>query len=76
MAWGLRGWRDDFMGQVLHEQYDQRLSGAGSSLVLQPNAHGGVLRLTAVVETGNVRCLANAAASRYMDLDYWETIPR
>ena len=198
MAWGLRGWRDDFMGQVLHEQYDQRLSGAGSTLVLQPNAQGGVLRLTAgagvlfyarimlgdrayafnsldadngwlmvgrfkishttsiradmfvtdalvnaihiiadtlyganwylktdnnsgldnvvdsgvptdtdwhvhrlevtsgraehwldgqlinyttvkiptVVETGNVRCLANAAASRYMDLDYWETIPR
>jgi len=46
----LRGWRDDFMGQVLHEQYDQRTVGALSSLVLQPNAHGGVLRLTA----GNV----------------------
>ena len=44
-----RGWRDDFLGDLLMDQYEQRLVGAASSLVLQ-SAHGGVLRLTA----GNV----------------------
>lgn len=45
-----RGWRDDFLGDLLMDQYEQRLVGALSTLVLQDNAHGGVLRLTA----GNV----------------------
>ena len=41
----LRGWRDDFLGDAFHEQYDLRTVGAASSILLQNNAHGGVVRL-------------------------------
>ena len=34
------------------------------------------VKIPTVVETGNVRCLSNAAASRYLDLDHWVVEPR
>ena len=58
-----RGWHDDFLGDLLMDEYEQRTVGALSSLVLQ-NAHGGVLRLTA----GNV--IANYARIMLGDSAY------
>ena len=46
-----RGFKDDFLGDLLDDRYEQRTEAAArSSLVLQDGAHGGVLRLL----TGNV----------------------
>jgi len=49
----LRPWKDDFLGQVLQEQYTVELSGGGSSVVLQNNRHGGVVRLTSDSAVGS-----------------------
>jgi hypothetical protein len=46
----LAGWKDDFFGQAIRAEYDQRTVGAGSSIALEDGAHGGVCRLT----SGNV----------------------
>ena len=43
----LRGWRDDFLGMAIHEQYTPQSNGAGSVGALQNNFHGGAYRLTA-----------------------------
>jgi len=49
-----RGWRDDFLGQALHEQYEPRTDalGVGSFVALQDGAHGGVVRLRAGAAVG------------------------
>jgi len=41
----LRGWRDDFLGDALHEQYNLVVN-AGGAGALQNNAHGGIYRLS------------------------------
>ncbi|HUV65518.1 MAG TPA: hypothetical protein VMW24_16595 [Sedimentisphaerales bacterium] len=55
-TWGeidaLRGWKDDFFGDVLKDQYTAVSNGAGSGGALQNNAHGGVYRLTAGAGAG------------------------
>ena len=44
-----RGWKDDFLGQAIHEQYTavSDILGVGSGGALQNNFHGGAYRLTA-----------------------------
>ena len=48
----LRGWKDDFLGKVLADQYTAVSDGAGSSGDLQNNAHGGIYRLRAGAGVG------------------------
>jgi len=76
----LRGWRDDFLGDALHEQYTAVSNGAGSAGALQNNAHGGVYRLTAGAGVGfsHVLWLGDAADGfATLDADYgWTMITR
>lgn len=76
----LRGWRDDFLGDSIHEQYTAVSNGAGSGGALQNNAHGGVYRLTAGAGAGFYhRLYLGDAAGNYntLDCDYgWTMIAR
>ena len=66
-----RGWRDDFLGDLVRDEYEQRTEvAARSSLVLQDGAHGGVLRLL----TGNqvsdyARLMLGASSDLFDTLD-------
>lgn len=55
-TWGeldaLRGWKDDFLGDQLADQYTAVSSGAGSSGALLNNYHGGAYLLTAGAGAG------------------------
>lgn len=48
----MRGFKDDFLGDALHEQYTPVSVGAGSGGALQNNFHGGAYRLTAGATNG------------------------
>ena len=76
----LRGWRDDFLGDSLHEQYTPVSAGAGSSGALQDNAHGGIYRLTSGPAAGRYHYLwlGNAVDGfDTLDADYgWVQIVR
>ena len=73
-TWGeidaLRGWKDDFFGDSIHEQYTAVSAGAGSGGALQNNAHGGVYLLTAGATSGFYHYLwLGNAADGYATLD-------
>jgi len=70
-----RGWRDDFLGDSLHEQYDTALNNGTVALV--GGKHGGWVRCTAGVGNGDygVLILGSVGAPEYytLDIDYgWE----
>jgi len=76
----LRGWRDDFLGDSIQEQYTAVSNGVGSGGALQNNAHGGVYKLTAGAGAGRYHYLwLGNAADGYatLDADYgWKMIAR
>jgi len=68
----LRGWRDDFLGDSLHEQYTQDIAGVGSAIALLDPAHGGQVRLTAGPVSGRYAYLwlgDNAGGYDTLDVD-------
>jgi len=64
-----RGWKDDFLGDSLHEQYTPVSNGAGSGGTLL-STHGGAYRLTAGAGAGFYHYLyLGDAADSYGTLD-------
>lgn len=60
----LRGWRDDFLGDALADQYT---AVAGGTIALQDSMHGGIIRLTTSGAAWNISQLwlgANADTAR------------
>lgn len=52
-----RGWRDDFLGDQIQDEYFQETSGAGSAIALVDGLHGGAVNL-----------LSGPASTRYARL--------
>jgi len=76
----LRGWRDDFLGKSIHEQYTAVSAGVGSGGALLNNFHGGMYVLTAGAGAGRFHYLwLGDAADGFATLDAdlgWEMIAR
>lgn len=66
----LNGWHDDFLGDLIKDQYTAASSGTAAAGALQNNAHGGVYRLSSGTSTGanHVLYLGNSADA-YATLD-------
>jgi len=70
MAMFGRGWQDDFLGDLLRDEYDAQTAGGASTVALVGGEHGGVVRCTADTADGNygIIILGNLAGG-YDSLD-------